>query len=104
MAAVVLPSAAPVSCKTTTSVGTTLQQFTLPSNTGKFSVRCVDAGWLQWDVGSDAGSVTSASAVPLDAGVWYEFDLAQMRLRASWSFYVAAQSSTTTVYVVVEAA
>lgn len=104
MAAVALPAPVPISCHAQASVGTTLQEFQIHANAGKISIRGSGALYLQCDTGSDGASVTSASAVPLDANAWHEININRGRTRGTRSIYVAAQSSTATVYLLSEQA
>lgn len=101
MAAVTLPFD-PGTATTSVSVTTNLQELVIPGGARGVSIRGTRDLWYEGaNTSSVDGDAPGAGKVPLDADIWYEFDIGQGS--KGESVKVAAQTGTATVYVIVEA-
>ena len=84
------------------SVGTALQAFLLPSGTRFVTIKTTADAWVQW-TGTDGGAVDPAARYPQGANAGERWDIRPFKARRDGGIvYVAAQSGTTTVYLVIE--
>ena len=90
---------------TKTTVGVTLQEFTLPKGARYATVKTLDASYVQFS-GADGAAVTATGAGAVYpqgalAGERYDLDPAGDG-HQTITICVAAQAATTTVYLVLE--
>lgn len=98
-------TALPLPCTKNDTLATTLRRIILPRGARKVSIRGSAALYLQLGVSAAEGdAITSAAVVPLDASVWYDFEVSSWGKPSSPppDIFVAGQSGTPTLYVLVE--
>lgn len=103
MAVIVLSGAPYPSIKRTASVGTTLQEYTLPDGARQVTVKSDAAAWVQFTgADGDATTATAKSACAANGSLTFALGAAPS-LRAT-KILVAADSGTANVEVIVEGA
>jgi hypothetical protein len=101
MAAIVLTGPPWLTPYRKTSVGTTLQEFTLPVNARTVTIQADAAAWMQ-TTGADGDATTATAKIPIAAGGSLTLTRGQSRLNWPTKVLIAADTGTVNVVVTCE--